>query len=114
MWTFGPLWYRQNTILYQLFWRVLTIQLAETGSKVIALFEDSFAAAFDVGVEFAGEIAHAPAEVVEIEVDGWELGERAVAVGEGVAGILVGLRCAEVALRGAEVGCCCGSHLEYG
>lgn len=91
---------------------MLTIQLAESRSEVIALFEHSFAPALDVGVEFGAELAHASAQVVEVEVDRGELGERAVAVGERVGCILVALRCAEIGLRCAEVGAGCGSHVE--
>jgi len=61
---------------------VLTVDFTETCSEVVALLEDSFAAALDVGVEFGAKFAHPPAEVVEVEVDGRELGEGAVAVGE--------------------------------
>lgn len=68
---------------------VLTVEFAETCSEVIALLEHSFAATLDVGVEFGAEFAHAPAQVVEVEVDCWELGERAVAVGECGWGILM-------------------------
>jgi len=84
---------------------VLTVQLAETCSEVIAFLEYPFAAPLDVGVEFGGEFAHAPAQVVEVEVDGRQLGEWAVAVGEGGWCILMRLRRAEVGLGCAEAGC---------
>ena len=90
---------------------VLTIQLGQSRPEIIALLQHSFAAALDVGVELRGEFAHAAAEVVKVEVNGRQLGERAVAVGECVCCILMELRGAEVGLRGAKIRCArCCSH----
>ena len=70
-----------------------TVQFAESGSEVVALFQDSLSAAFDEGVEFGCECCHALAQVFEVEVDIWELGELAVGVGKG---------CGRLRLRGAK------------
>lgn len=53
--------------------RGLTFELCDVHAKGVALFEHAFAAALDEVVEALGELGHAFAQVVEAEVDGWEV-----------------------------------------
>ena len=50
-----------------------TFELCDIHAKGVALFEHAFAAALDEVVEALGELGHAFAQVVEAEVDGWEV-----------------------------------------
>ena len=51
----------------------LTFKLCDVHAKGVSLFEHAFAAALDEVVEALGELRHAFAQVVEAEVDGWEV-----------------------------------------
>lgn len=50
-----------------------TFKLGNIHAKGVALFQHALAAALDEVVEALGELGHTFAQVVEAEVDGWEV-----------------------------------------
>lgn len=50
-----------------------TFKFRDVHAKGIALFQHTLAAALDELVEALGELGHAFAQVIEAEVDGWEV-----------------------------------------
>ena len=50
-----------------------TFKLRDVHAKGVALFQHALAAALDEVVEALGELGHTFAQVVEAEVDGWEV-----------------------------------------
>ena len=79
-----------------------TAQLAQPAPELVALREHALAALFDEGVELGREGAHARAQVVEVEVDAWQLHQRGVVVVVVARVGVRGRRGAVVTLGGAE------------